>query len=334
MARNFRDRIRLGDGNNNWVDRANDFIHCTTTNLDDNPKQTTINDKINKWDENETWFFQINETGAHSGKRATIHHILTRLIPALDERFEVIIPGSTATGLNQISDDFAVCIRGDLSRFAHLFETLTTQMPKLLELVIIHGVGVVLRWVFELLEYHTLDETKTFFRRFDGETIPNEIDNCHLSRQDFILRSQHMKNYLSALIHMTQPNEGHVLQASTWTDHYAMVKRDVCDFMFTFMGYYTNSPDGSKYVKFFPERMTVDAWPFQQFDEPYINQELPEDDYYHIDAYPFPGTEQKIQDEDRKQGYAKRLYRNGLPFNSQFLHDLDTIVDRLALICM
>ena len=255
-------------------------------------------------------------------------------MPSLFGTFDNIKPKGTAIDLNRISDTVLECISGAEARFAPLFEKLTTEMPQFMELVIIHGVGVVFRWAFELLEYHTLDETKAFFNGFKGEIIPREIDNCHLSGDDFNLRSQHMKNYLSALLHMTQPREGHVLQASTWTNHYAMVKRDVCDFMFTFMGYYTNSPDGSKYVKFFPERMTVDAWPFQQFDEPYINQELPEDDYYHIDAYPFPRTEQKIQQEDRKQGYAKRLYRNGLPFNSQFLHDLDTIVDRLALICM
>jgi hypothetical protein len=150
-----------------------------------------------------------------------------------------------------------------------------------------------------------------------------------------------MRNYLGALIHMTQPRDGHVLQHTTWRVHYDMVKRDVCDFMFTFLGYYTNSKDRAKYVRFFPERMTYAAWSYleiEKFNErSYINQELSDKEFKDIrnkDDEMFPVTTQKIQLSDRRKNPSKRLYPRGIPLNTRFLHDLDAIVDRLALICM
>jgi hypothetical protein len=134
-----------------------------------------------------------------------------------------------------------------------------------------------------------------------------------------------------------------------------MIKRDMCDFMFTFMGKYSLDEGETKYIRFFPERMTSYVWNVQQHlrdfrnvdgvDEDYINEELKKDHreedqiYVDINERGMPRASvpvyRVVNGKQEQVNPNIRLYPNGIPLNTRFLlHDLDAIVDRLALICM
>jgi hypothetical protein len=225
-----------------------------------------------------------------------------------------------------------------------LYEKLFGRIPAFMELVIIHGFSVVLRWAFEMLRSNSLAETTRFFTEFGGGVIPTEIHRCQLTRRNYNMRSQHLIKYMGALIHCTENRPEQVLNRRSWTHYYKMIKRDVCDFMFTCMGYYTLNDDKSKYIRFLPERLTKEFLESHRElckfsdedgkDQVYINENL---HYSGLVITKMENSEEDIPLSSKQQHHAARAFLNAgsTPYRSKFLlHDLDAIVDRLALICM
>jgi hypothetical protein len=117
------------------------------------------------------------------------------------------------------------------------------------------------------------------------------------------------------------------------------------------MGRYTKAREGVKYVKFFPERVTKEFLNnemnhqfFKLFGD--TDKEVKYDVRIKQPITRFEdadGVVKKFINENSENGLSvnplpglngpKRVFRY-LPFHVKFLHDLDAIVDRLALICM
>jgi hypothetical protein len=103
--------------------------------------------------------------------------------------------------------------------------------------------------------------------------LTTEINKCGLGNKDNQLR--HLRKYLGSLIHCTQAQGGHFLQSNTWTRYHAMIRRDLSDFVYSFMGDYQHTDPTGAFVKYIRPLPTV-------ITEGFFNA--------HLDRCQFPGT--------------------------------------------
>jgi hypothetical protein len=341
MARNYKDRFDVnGCDQMNWIGKINDFIHCNSSGLDG--PSLNADDATKKRNGSEKCICGQTIDRQHP----LFHQIISKMAQCVLNDSARLRPTNKDYSVDDIAIDFRQFMSlEDPDLRNELYEKLFGRIPAFMELVIIHGFSVVLRWAFEMLRSNSLAETTRFFTEFGGGVIPTEIHRCQLTRRNYNMRSQHLIKYMGALIHCTENRPEQVLNRRSWTHYYKMIKRDMCDFMFTCMGCYTlNDDDESKYIRFLPERLTKEFLESHRElckfsdedgkDQVYINENL---HYSGLVITKMENSEEDIPLSSKQQHHAARAFLNAgsTPYRSKFLlHDLDAIVDRLALICM
>lgn len=145
-----------------------------------------------------------------------------------------LVRGLTLENIGIIKGGFV----GILSSTTPLSEliTLYSTIPTLVEMVVSIGICVVLRWGFEMKLYGCT--LSSFFgdvgmSRAGGVNIlSTELGKCRLGDN----AHRHMIKYLGSIIHCTEEQTGHILQKNTWWRYRSMIRKDLSDFAYSFMG--------------------------------------------------------------------------------------------------
>jgi hypothetical protein len=129
-------------------------------------------------------------------------------------------------------------------------KSLAGHLPRVVELFVLTGFANIFRWCMYLSINDTSggNKLREFWRHVTGATdIADQVIACRIiERQKIALRS-----YFGALIHCTSqrlPQEHHFLNRDTYTQFMPVIRRDIFDIAFSFLGRYTDETSlGVKY---------------------------------------------------------------------------------------
>ncbi len=255
LIRNFENSTGQSSLGQGQIDMTHQYVHCTTPGIITS-KKTGI--------------------GAHNLRKTACDFFLGRIShPSTNDSIERIryiaqntFPKIASNPLylytNNTSEDEVTrtvnslidIINGKDMNTAVTLGFLCENYSNFMEMVISSGVCLILRWALEL-EHSDHGDALQFLRFIHGGHIAEEIHKC----LDIQTRDEgssaissvilELRSYLSSVIHCTQIQNDNFLQPNTLPSRYRMIKRDVCDFMYSFFGNYEvehSSHSTTKYV--------------------------------------------------------------------------------------